>query len=190
MKEKNLTLNDIALELNVSPVTVSKALRNHPDISVKTSERIKRKVEELGYIPNYFARNLAARKTNLIGLTLPNFNDRLYSELADTIFSRAISNHYKVVLMISQNKLSEEEAILSAFYSMKVEGIIFYLEHSLSNNPLYRRIISSDTPLLVYRKSGNSFNLMIKNVNDKNLTFDFSIIFPQLGIDTKCHLKT
>ena len=56
MTKATITLNDIAGRLKVSAVTVSKALRNHPDISKKTKELILKTTEEMGYTPNYMAK--------------------------------------------------------------------------------------------------------------------------------------
>jgi LacI family transcriptional regulator len=55
-------------KLQVSKVTISKALRNHPDISPKTTATVKLLAEKLGYIPNLMAKNLSARKSNILGL--------------------------------------------------------------------------------------------------------------------------
>ena len=63
---KQITLSDIALELNVSKVTVSKALRDHSDISDIMKNKVELKAKELGYTPNYIARNLSSKKTDLI----------------------------------------------------------------------------------------------------------------------------
>ncbi|PTL99585.1 MAG: LacI family transcriptional regulator, partial [Candidatus Arcticimaribacter sp.] len=52
---KNLTLKDIAIALNISVTTVSKALKNYPDVSVKTKERVKAYAEKVNFTPNSFA---------------------------------------------------------------------------------------------------------------------------------------
>lgn len=71
MRTKHITLSDIAKKLNVSTVTISKALRGHPDISPKTTKLVRAMAEQLGYSPNFMARNLSARKSNTIGVVIP-----------------------------------------------------------------------------------------------------------------------
>jgi LacI family transcriptional regulator len=65
-------MKDIAQDLGVSMVTVSKALRNHPDLSKGTRERVLRRMEELNYRPNLAARALVTGRTNLMGLVVPD----------------------------------------------------------------------------------------------------------------------
>jgi LacI family transcriptional regulator len=65
-------LKDIAQDLGVSLMTVSKALRNHPDISEGTRNRVLRRIEELNYQPNLAARALVTGKTHLMGLVVPD----------------------------------------------------------------------------------------------------------------------
>jgi len=60
--KKNITLADIAKTLDVSKVTVSKALRNHPDISEAKKDLVRQTALKLGYIPNFMARNLSSKK--------------------------------------------------------------------------------------------------------------------------------
>jgi len=64
-----ITMKDIAKDLGVSVVTVSKVLRNHSDISAKTRKRVRQRMKELNYQPNPAARALHTGRTNLIGLT-------------------------------------------------------------------------------------------------------------------------
>ena len=71
-------LSDIAKKLNLSLTTVSRALNNHKEVSLKTKELVKKAAEEMGYIPNKPARNLALKKSHLVGLVYidneePNF---------------------------------------------------------------------------------------------------------------------
>jgi DNA-binding LacI/PurR family transcriptional regulator len=65
------TIKDIARKLNISPSTVSRALRNHPDISLETKKKVSSLAEELDYHPNLIAKSLQKRKTNTIGIIVP-----------------------------------------------------------------------------------------------------------------------
>ena len=71
VKKQQVTLSDIAKELNVSKVTVSKALRDHPDIGDTTKTKVKKAAEEMGYLPNFMARNLSSNSSKTIGLVVP-----------------------------------------------------------------------------------------------------------------------
>ena len=67
------TLSDIAKDLHISVVTVSKALRNKGRISARTRNRVLKRAKELDYRPNWVARSLVTRRTYTIGLLLPDF---------------------------------------------------------------------------------------------------------------------
>ena len=161
METKNITLVDIANQLHLSSVTISKALRNHPDISISTARLIKNKAKELGYIPNFFAKNLAARRTKLIGLVLPQIADDFYSAIADNVFSNAHANGYSIILMISRNDPIEEEKIFSTFFSMKVDGIILYTHHEIYGAPIYERVKTSSTPIVLYEHGVKTLKVKI-----------------------------
>jgi DNA-binding LacI/PurR family transcriptional regulator len=67
------TQRDIARKLNVSRITVSKALRNHPDISMEMKKKVSETAEELGYIPNLIAQNLISKRTFTLGVAVRDF---------------------------------------------------------------------------------------------------------------------
>jgi LacI family transcriptional regulator len=73
---------DIARDLGLSVITVSKALRNHFDISAKTRLRVLRRCEELNYRPNLAARSLVTGHSNMMGLVIPDLAHAFFSELA------------------------------------------------------------------------------------------------------------
>ena len=77
-----IRMKDIAQDLGVSVITVSKALRNHRDISAATKARVLKRVEELNYRPNYAARALVTGRSHSIGLIVPELVNSFFSEVA------------------------------------------------------------------------------------------------------------
>ena len=67
--------SDLALKLGVSRVTVTKALQNSHDISLEMKEKVRQLAEELDYIPNLAASNVSAKKTNTIGIVIPEITN-------------------------------------------------------------------------------------------------------------------
>src|SRR5215813_8835546 len=68
----NIRMKDIAKDLGVSLITISKVLRNHPDIGEETRERVLARVKELDYRPNFAARSLVTGRSYLVGLIVPD----------------------------------------------------------------------------------------------------------------------
>src|SRR5271165_5982611 len=75
-------LKDIAQELNVSVMTVSKVVRGCADVGAETRTRVLARIKELNYQPNWVARSLAARRTFMIGLIVPDLMHSFFAEIA------------------------------------------------------------------------------------------------------------
>ncbi|MBK7981585.1 MAG: LacI family DNA-binding transcriptional regulator [Ignavibacteriae bacterium] len=119
MTEKSIRLSDIAEKLNVSTVTVSKALRNHPDISPSTKKLILKTAEELGYMPNFMARNLSSKKSNTIGVIIPKIAHFFFGSIIESIYDTAFKNNYEIILTVSQENAERERKTYSniTFYA-------------------------------------------------------------------------
>jgi LacI family transcriptional regulator len=104
MKRNHITQQDIADRLNVSRITVSKALRNHPDISAKMKERVKKAVERMGYSPNLIAKQLSLQKTFTLGIVVPDLENSFFAYLVDSIIDAATEHNYHIILTVSREK--------------------------------------------------------------------------------------
>ena len=78
-------MKDIARDLGVSVVTISKVLRNHPDVGEETRERVLARVRELDYRPNLAARSLVTGRTYLVGLVVPTLLHPFFAEIAKSL---------------------------------------------------------------------------------------------------------
>ncbi len=110
-------MKDIAKDLGVSLVTVSKALRDHPDISVKTRQRVKERVEELGYRPNLAARSLVTGRSLLIGFIVPDLMHPFFADVAKGLSLVLREQGYFLVISSSEEdpllEMQEIEQMLS-----------------------------------------------------------------------------
>ena len=95
-------LKDIARDLGVSVVTVSKVLRNHEDISEETRRRVLKRMKELNYEPNFAARALVTGRSHLVGLIVPDLVHPFFAELAKGVSSSLRSAGYGLVLASSE----------------------------------------------------------------------------------------
>lgn len=148
MSQNQVTLNDIAKKLSVSTITVSKALRGHPDISQKTAELIKKTALELGYSPNYMARSLASRKSNTIGIVLPKIDHHFFSSIMDHIYTYMRSKDYFVFLTISQENAETQKSQIQTLLSMRVDGIIISITQDTSDFEIFEVAKKRQVPLV------------------------------------------
>src|SRR5258706_14913813 len=101
MKFNQVTIKDIARELGISPSTVSRALKDHPDISVQTKKVFNELAENLNYQPNIVAMNLRQKKTNTIGVIIPELVHFFFFTVISGIESKMHEAWYSVNLAIS-----------------------------------------------------------------------------------------
>ena len=111
-------------------MTVSKALRDAPDIAAKTKLRIGYLAKRMGYTPNLGARSLRSQETKLLGLVIPATTDPIFARIVMAIEQRALEHGYELILHHSWNQPEREETILQNLISRRVHGIFL--------SPVYR----------------------------------------------------
>ncbi len=120
----SVRMKDIAEELGVSVMTVSKALRNHHDIAEETRQRIHRRAQELNYEPNLNARSLASNRTYLIGLIVPDMMHSFFAEVAKGIGERFEPLGYQILISNSGENAETELRQIRLFMARNVDGLI------------------------------------------------------------------
>ena len=101
-----ITIKDIALELKITPATVSRALSDHPEISASTKKKVKAVAKRLGYRTNKIASSLRSGKTNVIGVLIPTAEHLFFGSVIHGISNLASKKGYNV--LIYQSNESEE----------------------------------------------------------------------------------
>ncbi|SFS50099.1 LacI family DNA-binding transcriptional regulator [Paenibacillus sp. BC26] len=120
-----ISIYDIAKAANVSAATVSRALANSDKISLSSREKIQRIAEEMGYRPNFVARNLRQKSTSMIGLVLDDISDELSGFIAKGVEDEARKNGLCVLLWNIQHDPGSEKSAIQFFSSLKLDGVIF-----------------------------------------------------------------
>ena len=98
MKEKKVTIIDVAKRLGVATSTVSRALQDHPTISQKTKNLVRKTVEEMNYSPNNVAASLRKGKGNTIGVIVPKINSNFISNCIFGIESITYPSGYSLII--------------------------------------------------------------------------------------------
>ncbi len=178
------TIKDIAKQLDISTAAVSKALNNKEDVSQDLKERVRKVADDLGYSPNYFAKKLAMRKSNLIAVFIVGLEKLATSEhfgfnFLEGIISLATKNDYDVIIFSN----TEEKSYKKICEEKKVEGAIFIglkmddpyindlknISIPISIIDLYLRgknlsYISSDNEVGVYKAMNHLYELGHRNI--------------------------
>lgn len=124
-----VTIKDVAKAANVTPSTVSRVITDNPRISEKTKKRVRKVMQELGYHPNFKARNLASRSTQTIGLVMPNSTDKVFQNPFFPEVIRGISktaHRMEYALHFSTGESVEEiyDGVVKMVQSGRVDGVI------------------------------------------------------------------
>jgi LacI family transcriptional regulator len=116
-------MKDIAQDLGVSVVTVSKVLRNHADISAETRERVLRRMKELNYQPNLAARALVTGKSYIMGLVVPDLIHPFFAQIAKKM-SYVLRDHgYSLVTSSSNEEAELEEQEIERMLARRVDAL-------------------------------------------------------------------
>jgi LacI family transcriptional regulator len=156
MKFNQITIKDIARELNISPSTVSRALKDHPDISVDTKKAVNALAEKLNYQPNIVALNLRQKKTNTIGVIIPEVVHFFFSTVISGIEDVAYQAGYNVILAQSNESYTREVAHVKALFNSRVDGMLLSLSRETTNFDHVESIISKGVPIVFYDRMYNS----------------------------------
>ncbi len=171
MKSRQVTLNDIAHKLGVSIITVSKALRDHPDISQSTTELIKKTAIELGYSPNFMARNLASRKSNTIGIVLPQIAHHFFSSIIEHLYYYATGSNYQIFLTVSLEDSERQKKQFETLLSMRVDGIIMSISQDTTDFEIFETAKKRQVPLVFMDRIPDLENFNSVTVDDRGGAF-------------------
>ena len=128
----------IAGELGVSITTVSKVLNNHDDISPATRARVLAKVEELRYRPNAVARSLTLRRTQTLGVVIPDLMHSFFVEIVAGLEQIASTRGYGLLLCSSGEDPAKEHAELQMLYGRQVDGLVLASAPGADNDEVLR----------------------------------------------------
>ena len=187
-KIKHITLNDIARELNISKVAVSKALRNHPDISEATKKIVNDTAAKLGYVPNYMARNLSSQRSNTIGLVVPKIAHHFMAEAIESIYETAYENDYEVILTVSQENAENEIKHIQTLLAMRVDGLLISVTEKTADYSIYETVKKHDVPLVFFDRVIESLGFSCVTTTDEQGAFDAVKYLVNAGYKKIAHL--
>jgi LacI family transcriptional regulator len=121
---RRVTLKDVAQEAGVSPQTVSRAINDKGEISPQTQERILHIAERLGYRPNSVARSLATRRTQNVGLVVPDVSNPFFAGVARGIEDAAQQANYNAFLCNTDENADREMDAIYSLEAQQVDGIV------------------------------------------------------------------
>ncbi len=124
MKNGNVTIKDIARELNISISTVSRAIANNPVVKPETRLAVQKLAEKYNYTPNLTALSLKNSKTRTIGVIIPQLVHEFFASVIRGIEDFAYSNEYSVIICSSHNSYEREVIDSKTLINGRVDGLL------------------------------------------------------------------
>jgi len=170
-KKSSVTLKEIAKKLELSISTVSRALKDHPDINKKTKKKVKKKAKELNYHPNLFAQGFRSHRTHIIGVVVPKISHYYTSTMLEGILENAEQKGYRVIISESKNNFEKQIEMLNTMIQFGADGILMSLTRT-TKNVLDILNVLDRVPLVLFDKVSNKIPCTQVIINDKQAAFN------------------
>jgi len=160
-------LKDIARDLGVSVITVSKALRDHSDISQETKARVLKRVKEMNYRPNLAARALVTGRTNLLGFVVPEILHSFFSEIVRGVSHSLQGTGYTLVTTSSEQDPKLEKQAVEQLISRGVDVLL--VASTQWTVEMFRRVEEAGIPYILIDRNFSGLAAHFVGVNDEEV---------------------
>lgn len=162
-----VTLKDIARDLGVSVITVSKALRDHSDISQETKARVLKRCRELNYRPNLAARALVTGRTNLMGFVVPNLLHSFFSEIVKGLSLALRGTGYTLIISTSEQDPKQERQAVEQLITQRVDVLL--IASTQWTAEMFRRVEEAGIPYILIDRKLAGLAAHFVGVNDEEV---------------------
>ena len=160
-----IRLKDIAGELGLSVVTISKVLRDHPDIAEETRQRVLKRMRELNYQPNLAARSLVTGRTWSMGLVVPDLLHPFFAEVAKAISAETRRQGYSLLISSSDEDPELEIQEIKLLLARRVDVLI--IASAQRTVDCFRLIEEEKTPYILIDRRFAGLDANFVGVDDE-----------------------
>jgi LacI family transcriptional regulator len=150
LKEKEVTIYDIATVLNISIATVSRALKNDPVVNIKTQKKVIEVAEKMGYRINHFARNLRNQHTKTIGIIVHELNSNFITSVLAGVEKVTTEAGYDLIIAHSSESFTKEIANTKNLFEKRVDGLIASLSFDTKNLDHFKAFKDKGVPVIFF----------------------------------------
>jgi LacI family transcriptional regulator len=162
------TQSDIAKKLRVTRITVSKALRGHPDISTEMKRRVKAVAADLGYTPNLIAQNLTAQRTYTLGVVIQDLENSFFAYATDSVIDAAAERNYNVFVTVSRENQQSETLNIQKLIGMRVDGLLVCVSQQTNDPSIFDRVRNLGIPLVFFDRQFDGLDFPAITFDDRN----------------------
>ncbi|NIG55992.1 LacI family DNA-binding transcriptional regulator [Chitinophaga sp. Cy-1792] len=149
-EEKEITIYDIAKHLNISATTVSRGLKDHPTINIKTRKKIAEAARQLGYRSNTFASSLRSKRTQTLGVIVPRLNSNFMSSVLAGMENAASREGYNLIIAQSLEKADKEMENAHTMFNKRVDGLMVSLAYGSESLQHFDDFFQKKIPVIFF----------------------------------------
>ena len=172
MRSNQITIKDIARILGISPSTVSRALKDHPDINSDTKKAVNELANKLKYQPNAVALSLKNSRSNTIGIIIPEIVHYFFSSVISGIEDIASQRGYTVIICQSNESFDREVANAKTLLSHRVDGILISISKQTNTFTHFQNLQEGGIPLVFFDRIAPGINADQVIIDDIEASYD------------------
>jgi LacI family transcriptional regulator len=178
----------VAEALNISPSTVSRGLKDHPQIHKETKKKIRAVAKEMGYQQNKFASSLRKRRTDTIGVVVPKLNSYFMATVIAGV--EKITNKHSYGLIISQSQESAKQEIncISTLFDSRVDGILISLAFDTKNLDHFNKLLNKNIPIVFFDRVSECSGCMSVIIDNYKAGYEATTHLIEQGCKKIIHL--
>ncbi|HPE86165.1 MAG: LacI family DNA-binding transcriptional regulator [Bacteroidales bacterium] len=150
MRSRQITIKDIAKRLGVSPSTVSRALKDHPDISYNTRKAVQELANILGYKPNEVALSLRTSQSKIIGVIVPEIVHHFFSSIISGIEEVANEAGYYIMIFQTNESYKKELVYSQTLISSRIDGLIVSFSKETTDFEHFKSFVKNTIPIVLF----------------------------------------
>lgn len=172
MKQEYVTLKDIAKKLNLSPSTVSRALRNLPIINEETRRRVISEAKKMNYHPNLIAQSLRNRQTNTIGVVVPDLELNFFSSCISGMQEACLEKDYNLIISQSKESFTLENHNIKTLLNSRVDGVLISLSRETDSFDHLQQLTANNIPFVYFDRVNEDDSISKVVINDQESAYE------------------
>ncbi|MBQ8998476.1 MAG: LacI family DNA-binding transcriptional regulator [Clostridium sp.] len=172
MKKSTITIKDVAKQAGVSISTVSRVINDSKPVTDEVKQKVLDVIKETGYIPNPLARSLVTKKSQLIGVIVPEVSDSFVNEILNGIEEVAKMYDYEILLANTYSDKAQELKCINLLRAKQVEGIVMISWKVEEEHINY--IQNCGIPASYISKTARDYDIHTVSVNNTEATYDMT----------------
>lgn len=186
--EKEITIYDIAKQLNISATTVSRGLKDHPSINKHTRKKIAETAKELGYRSNNFASSLRSKKTHTLGVMVPRLNSYFMASVMSGMEDTANRAGYNLIITQSLEKNTKEVINAQTMFNKRVDGLLVSLAYDTKNVDHFTPFFRKGIPIVFFDRVHSHIDSTCIIIDNYKAAYDITKHLIEAGSRRIMHL--